>query len=77
VAPTENTNGTSVTDLAGYHIYYGTDANDLSQTINVAGADTTSYVVTGLNAGTYYFAVNAYNSMGVDSDLSGVASVTI
>lgn len=76
-APTENTNGTSVTDLAGYHIYYGTNENDLTQTVNVPGADATTYVVTGLSPGIYYFSINAYNSLGIDSNLSDVSSATI
>jgi hypothetical protein len=77
VAPTENTNGQSVSDLAGYYIYYGTDESDLSQIISVGGADTTTYTVDGLGSGTYYFAVRAYNTMGVDSAQSDIASVTI
>jgi hypothetical protein len=77
VPPTENTNGQSVSDLAGYYIYYGTDESDLSQIISVAGADTTTFVVNGLGSGTYYFAVRAYNTMGVDSAQSDIASVTI
>jgi Fibronectin type III domain len=77
VPPTENTNGQSVSDLAGYYIYYGTDESDLSQIVSVAGADTTTYVVSGLASGTYYFAVRAYNTMGVDSAQSDIASVTI
>jgi len=77
VPPTENTNGQSVSDLAGYYIYYGTDESDLSQIISVAGADTTTFVVNGLVSGTYYFAVRAYNTMGVDSAQSDIASVTI
>jgi hypothetical protein len=77
VAPTEDTNGQSVSDLAGYYIYYGTDESDLSQIVSVAGADTTTYVVDGLGSGTYYFAVRAYNTMGMNSAQSDIVSVTI
>jgi hypothetical protein len=77
VAPTEDTNGQSVSDLAGYYIYYGTDESDLSQIISVGGADTTTIVVNGLGSGTYYFAVRAYNTMGVDSAQSDIANVSI
>jgi hypothetical protein len=77
VPPTENTNGQSVSDLAGYYIYYGTDESDMSQIISVPGADTSTFVVNGLVSGTYYFAVRAYNTMGVDSAQSDIASVTI
>jgi hypothetical protein len=75
--PTENTDGSPVTDLAGYHILYGTSAGALTTTITVANAAETSYVVGGLAPGTYYFAVVAYNSAGMDSSKSNVGSKTI
>jgi hypothetical protein len=75
--PTENTDGTPITGLAGYHIYYGTSQSAMTSTITVASATETSYVVTGLAPGTYYFAVVAYNSTGADSSESNVASKTI
>ncbi|MGB6306853.1 MAG: fibronectin type III domain-containing protein [Steroidobacteraceae bacterium] len=76
-APTSNVNGSPITGLAGYHIYYGTSPGDYTKTIDVAGAGTTTYIVTGLAAGTYYFAVNAYNASGVDSTDSNIATITI
>jgi hypothetical protein len=77
IPPTHNTNGTLITDLAGYHIYYGTNADDLSTMITVDGGSSTAYTVTGLTAGTYYFSVVAYNSEGVDSPDSNLESKTI
>jgi hypothetical protein len=74
--PSENTDGTPITNLAGYHIYYGASAGAMTSTITVSDAET-SYVVTGLAPGTYYFAVVAYNSAGTDSPESNVASKTI
>jgi hypothetical protein len=75
--PTENTDGTPITGLAGYHIYYGTSQGAMTTTITVASPTETSYVVTGLAPGTYYFAVVAYNSTGADSAESNVGSKTI
>jgi hypothetical protein len=77
IAPTENTNGSPITNLAGYHIYYGTSAKALTTTITVDGGSTTNYTVTGLSAGTYYFSVVAYNTEGVDSENSNLESKTI
>jgi hypothetical protein len=74
-APTENTNGSALADLAGYRIYYGTSADALTQVIDVANV--TTYVVTGLTAGTYYFAVAAYSSTGAQGGMSDTASKTI
>lgn len=75
--PTQNTNGTSLTDLVGYRIYYGTSSSALTQQIQVANASMSSYVVSGLGSGTYYFGVRAYNTSGTESALSNVASKTL
>lgn len=75
VAPTENNNGTALTDLAGYYVHYGTSESDLSEVVQVASASTLSYVVTGLATGTtWYFAVSAYTSGGEQSALSAISS---
>jgi len=76
-APALNTNGTIANDLSGYNIHYGTNATTLSLTVAVSGARTTSYTITGLAPGTYYFAVNAYNSLGVEGLASNTVSKTI
>ena len=75
--PTVNTNGTPATNLAGYHIYYGTNQGSLDTVINVPGANTTEYEISNLTKGTYYFVVTAYNSMGIDSADSNEGSKTI
>lgn len=75
--PTSNTDGTALTNLAGYRIYYGTSASALNQQIQVANPGLSTYVVTGLPKGTYYFAVRAYNSAGSESGLSNVVTKTI
>lgn len=75
--PTQNTNGTSLTNLAGYTINYGTSSTALTSTVNVANPGLTSYVVSNLSAGTYYFTVSAYTSAGTTSSASNVVSKTI
>ena len=78
-APTANTNGTALTNLAGYKIYYGTDASSLTteQVVEVASPTTLSYVLSGLGSGTWYFAVASYSTSGEESALSAVSSKTI
>ncbi len=76
-APTTNNDGSPLTDLAGYHIYYGASADLLTSQIDVVGSSTTSYVVNNLVSGTWYFAVTAFNSVGLESDLSNTGSKTI
>lgn len=75
--PILNTDGTSLTDISGYRVYYGTSAEDLSQSILISGPGITSHVVSGLAPGTYYIAVATLNSVGVASDLSTPASATV
>jgi hypothetical protein len=75
--PTQNTNGSTITNLAGYVINYGTNSKSLTQQVKVSNPGITSYMIGGLTKGTYYFAVSAYNSAGVVSALSGMGSKTI
>lgn len=75
-APTENTNGTTLKDLAGYTIFYGNSKTALTTSIELTGS-TTKYVVNNLAAGTYYFAVAANASDGTQSAHSSVVSKTI
>jgi len=77
VAPTQNTDGTPLTDLAGYTVYWGTDPNNLTSTAKLTDATATSYAVTGLTSGTWYFALSTYTSAGTDSALSNIGSKTI
>jgi hypothetical protein len=76
-APTENSNGSALMDLAGYKVHYGSASRDYSDTIEVANPGLTTYVVQNLPAGTYYFAISTYNSMGVESSLSGEGSTQV
>jgi hypothetical protein len=76
-APTENTDGSSLTNLAGYRIAYGTSASALTQTIQVANPSVTRYSVENLSPGTYYFSVRAYTSKGTESANSNVSSKVV
>jgi hypothetical protein len=76
-APTQNTDGTSLADLAGYFIVYGKSASALTQTVDLKNPSLTTYVVESLTSGTWYFAVKAYTSKGAESDKSNIATKTI
>ena len=52
--PTQNTDGSALTNLAGYRILYGTSASALTQTIEIANPGLATYVVTGLSSGNWY-----------------------
>ena len=76
-APTENTDGSTLANLAGYRIRYGTSASTLTQTIVISNASVTTYVVEDLAPATWFFAVTAVNSSGAESTNSNVASKQI
>jgi hypothetical protein len=77
VPPTHNNDGSLITNLAGYKIHYGTASSEYTQTIALQNAGLTRYVVDNLPSGTYYFAITAYNSQGVESPLSGEVSTIV
>jgi|GEM_PF-5829091 len=73
-APTTNADGTLLTDLEGYRVYYGTSSHNYSQDIDVGNV--TTYTITNLVSGvTYYFAVTAYDTSGNESNFSNEVSI--
>lgn len=75
--PTQDTNGTALTNLAGYRVVYGRASSNLDQTVQIANASVATHTITGLTSGTWYFAVKAYTAAGAESDVSNMASKTI
>jgi len=76
-APTSNADGTTLVDLKGYKVHYGSAAKTYSDTIQVTNPGITTYVVDNLKAGKYYFAVTAYNAAGQESSLSSEVSTQV
>jgi hypothetical protein len=77
VAPTQNSNGTPITGLAGYKIHYGTASEDYTQVVSISNPSLSRYVMDSLSSGTYYFAITAYNAQGIESPLSGEITTTL
>jgi hypothetical protein len=75
--PTLNTDGSALVNLAGYHLYYGTSAANLSQTVQITNPSITTYMVGNLAPGTWYFAMVDYTSTGEVSGYSNMGSKTI
>jgi hypothetical protein len=76
-APSENTDGSALTNLAGYEIYYGTSPSALTQQISINTVGIMDYVVGNLSSGTWYFEVVAVNSAGEQSAPTSLVSTTI
>jgi hypothetical protein len=76
IPPTTKADGTPLTDLAGYKIYFGISSRNYTQNIDVGNV--TSYTVTNLSIGTaYYFATTAYDASSNESSFSNEVSKTI
>lgn len=76
-APATRADGTplSLSDLAGYEIYYTTDDPTVSRTISVSGSAALNYTLSNLSAGNYYFAMAAIDTAGLKSDLSPMTPI--
>lgn len=77
VPPTQNTDGSPLTDLGGYRIYYGTSQTNLAQMVELDNPGLTSYVVQNLSPATWYFTMRAFRTNGTESEPSNIASKTI
>lgn len=77
-APTLNTDGSALSNLAGYEIKYGQSPTNLDSDIQIDGVGTTVRVIESLPKGTtWYFSIAARNSAGVLSTPSAPVSKVI
>lgn len=77
VAPTKNTDGSDLTDLAGYRIEYGSSQSALTREVSLLEPAATDYTIPDLEAGTWYFTVRAVAASGEESDRSQTVSLAI
>jgi len=75
-APTQNADGSTLTDLDGYKIYYGTSSGNYTTSIDIGNV--TTYHFPNLPDGyTYYFAVKAYDVSRNESAYSNEVPKTL
>jgi hypothetical protein len=77
VPPTQNTDGSTLTNLAGYKVYWGTTQGTYPNSVTLNNPGLASYVVGNLAPGTYFFVVTSVNTTGSESVRSNAASKTI
>lgn len=82
LAPDARVDGDQIspTDLVSYTIRYGKDSNNLDQSVvvdDISGQTTISFTIENLEAGTWYFSVQAQDRVGLVSEPSDVVSKTI
>lgn len=76
-APTQNEDGSVLTNLDGYTIVYGPSVDALHESIRVDNEGLTSYVIDNLEPGTYYFGIKSFTTDGTHSALSNVVSKVV
>jgi hypothetical protein len=75
--PTENTDGSALTDLAGYRIYYGTSSGNYTELVTIDSPGLSSYQIDNLTPADWYFVITSFNSSNVESTYSNEVSKTI
>jgi hypothetical protein len=75
--PALNTDGSKLTDLRGYRVFYGMKSRQYSNYVDAVGAATRSVELQELKKGTWYFAIKSVNRAGVESDFSGEVHATL
>ena len=76
-APTANTDGSALTDLAGFNIYYGQSPGNYSNQIQIENPSINTYLVENLLPRTYYVVATSVNVQGIESGFSNVAVKTV
>ena len=79
VAPSEREDNTaiSLSEIAGYKIYYGTSPGSYSNSVNINDSTASSYKFSNFTKGTYYFAITTRDTEGRESQFSSSISVQI
>jgi hypothetical protein len=72
--PTENADGTPLTDLAGYRVQWGTQTRRYTGSASIDNPGITRFVVEGLASGQHYFAITALNKKDMESAFSNEAT---
>jgi hypothetical protein len=75
--PVMNSDGSPLSDLAAFKVYWGTTEGNYTHSTRISNAAARAYTVTGLASGTWYFVVTALNSAGLESLRSNVWSKTV
>jgi hypothetical protein len=75
--PTQNTDGTALTDLAGYKIYYGTESGNYTEVVTLNDPGVPSHQIDNLSSGEWFFVMTSFNSQNIESSYSNEASKII
>ncbi|NOR41763.1 MAG: hypothetical protein GQ572_00390 [Gammaproteobacteria bacterium] len=66
----DNNEPISLSEIAGYKVYYGTEKRKYPKNINIKDGSATDYTLKNLAAGTYHIALTTYDTAGRESQYS-------
>jgi hypothetical protein len=75
--PPSKVSGEPLDDLAGYRILYGRSSSDLDHSVLITDPANTSFQVSSLTPGVWYFAVVAFSSNGLEGPPTTLATKSI
>jgi hypothetical protein len=75
--PAMNTDGTPLTNLSAFKVYWGATQGTYPYSTHIASSTARGHTVTGLGTGTWYFVVTALNATGIESPRSNVWFKTV
>lgn len=73
----ENNEPISLSEIAGYKIYYGTIENHYPNSIDINDGKAEAYTFTGFSAGTYYFVLTTFDTQGRESQYSPAVKIVV
>ena len=73
----EDNSSISLSEIAGYHVFYGKTQGQYTDSISINDGTTTSYTLANLPAGTYYFVVTTLDTEGRESQFSPEVVIVI
>ncbi len=79
VAPAEreDNTGISLSEIAGYKVYYGTTQGNYNNSVDINDGTAEGYTFNNFSYGTYYFVVTTYDTERRESQYSTVVKIVI
>ena len=77
IPPTRNEDGSALTDLAGFRIYWGSVPGSYAYSLTINDPGATRHVVEGLTSGSYSFVATAFDTSGNESRFSNSATLIV
>lgn len=75
--PTTRTDGSPLTNLAGYNIYFGSSASTLTTKVAVTNPAATTFTIANIPAGNTFFAMTSLDATGAESLRTNTVNVLV